>query len=80
MKKILIATLVFALAGCAELRVLEYRAAQPESHGTAKLVKDWFGEPYDKDTDWPDAPRPHYCQFDNGIIMEQGFVLCPDTL
>lgn len=72
------------LVGCATIGDGFYRwehnSATPASHGSHVLVGEWYGQPYDKSAGWEWAPRPHYCQFDNGLIVEAGFHLCPRTI
>jgi hypothetical protein len=87
MNKITILAAALMLSGCSTLNAVgdgfyrwEHNAATPASHGTHQLVKAWYGQPYDKTATWERAPRPHYCQYDNGIIMEAGTQLCPYTL
>lgn len=86
--KLFSTAVLFAIAvsstGCASVADgfyrWEYNSQVPASHGTHQLVKEWYGQPYDKADTWEFASRPHYCQYDNGVVMEGGRQLCPYTL
>jgi hypothetical protein len=87
MRKIFILAAMLLLSGCSTLNMVgdklynwEYQQGVPASHGQHQLVKEWYGQPYEQDATWERAPRPHYCQYDNGVIMNGGFHLCPWTL
>jgi len=88
MRTFIILAAVLLLAGCSTLDAVddgfyrwEHNSATPASHGSHQLVKMWLGKPYDPKDDWAFSARPHFCQYDNGVILEQySRELCPRTL
>lgn len=87
MRKLITLIAALILGGCSTYPLedgfyrWEHNAITPASHGTHKLVKAWTGKPYDPKDEWEFAARPHMCQYDNGVILEQsGRRLCPWTI